>query len=108
MTREVVVLTAPGTDVFEGAVVGPNPLLPSDRILRIVLPKLPLGAPVLARVYTLNGELVARLDTRAADGSLNWDVEFADVAAGVLVIEVVGTDGTGPAMRKVLKAAVLR
>jgi flagellar hook assembly protein FlgD len=108
MTREVVVLTAPGADPFEDAVAGPSPLLPSDKVLRIVLPKMPLGVPVTARVYALSGELVATLNERAADGSLSLDAEGRRLAAGVLVIELVGTDSDGRMVRKTLKAAILR
>lgn len=108
LTRDVVVLDAPGADPFDGALAGPSPLLPSDSVLRILMPAMPLSVPVTARVYALSGELVATLSDRAPDGSLNLDVEGAHLAAGILLIDLVGPDSDGRMVRKTLKAAILR
>jgi hypothetical protein len=69
------------------------------------------GAQVRVKVYTLAGELVAKLDFGSAD-RLTWNITNAGgerLASGVYLVVVVANDPvSGQSERQILKLAVVR
>ena len=98
-----VVIQAGAYASLEGAYAYPNPVT-KDAPISIAYP-VSTGSVALARLYALNGELVAQCEDRPGTGLLSFPPKR--LAGGVYLIDVEKVNGAAVLVRTTLKVAVV-
>ena len=103
-TKSFVVLQADKAVNLDGAYAYPNPALHSNELKVAYTPS--LASSAVARLYSLNGELIAEAADVLQTGTLVFDIHQA--ASGVYLVKLEKQLGGATLVRTVLKVGIVR
>jgi hypothetical protein len=106
-TTDVAVINA-AAGVLDGAMAGPNPLLPGDNTLWLRAPNAPAGTKLTARLYNLAGELIMTATNDLQPDRLSVDMGSRPVSSGVYVMSVTAVAPWGTVERHNFKLILVR